>query len=46
MIQIRDVIIIAPQPLRDQLVDCKTLRGKATVCARFQLCDPDLTRPL
>jgi transposase len=45
MIQIRDVIITAPQPLRDQLADRKTLRGKATVCARFRLCDPDLTRP-
>jgi len=45
MIQIRDLIITAPQPLRDQLADRKTLRGKAAVCARFRLSDPDLARP-
>jgi len=45
MIQIRDLIITAPQELRDQLADRKTLRGKATVCARFRLSSRDLTHP-
>jgi transposase len=45
VIQVRDVIITAPQPLRDQLSDRKTLRGKATVCARFRLSGRDLARP-
>jgi len=44
-IQIRDLIITAPQELRDQLGDRKTLRGKAAVCARFRLSSRDLTRP-
>ena len=35
IVQLRDIIITAPQELRDQLSDRKTLRGKATVCARF-----------
>jgi hypothetical protein len=34
LVQIRDLIITAPHELRDQLSDRKTLRGKATVCAR------------
>jgi hypothetical protein len=34
LVQIRDLIITAPQELRDQLSDRKTLCGKATVCAR------------
>lgn len=38
LVQVRDLLITAPQPLRDQLADHKTLRGKAAVCARF----PDL----
>jgi transposase len=36
IVQLRDIIITAPQELRDQLSDRKTLRGKATVCARFR----------
>ncbi len=36
MVQLRDIIITAPQELRDQLSDRKTLRDKATVCARFR----------
>jgi len=36
LVQVRDLIITAPQELRDQLSDRKTLRGKATVCARFR----------
>jgi transposase len=45
-VQIRDLIITAPQPLRDQLADRKTLRGKATICARFRLSEHNLSRPL
>jgi transposase len=36
LVQVRDLIITAPQELRDQLSHRKTLRGKATVCARFR----------
>ena len=36
MVQLRDLIITAPQELRDQLSCRRTLRGKATVCARFR----------
>jgi transposase len=45
-VQIRDLIITAPQPLRDQLADPKTLRGKATICARFRLSERNLSRPV
>jgi transposase len=45
LVQIRDLVITAPQPLREQLAERKTLRGKATVCARFRLTDPDLADP-
>ena len=34
IVQLRDLIITAPQKLRDQLSRRRTLRGKATVCAR------------
>jgi transposase len=44
-IQIRDLIITAPQPLRDQLADRKTLRAKAAVCARFRIAAEDLSEP-
>lgn len=37
MIQIRDLIITAPAPLREQLTTRKSLRGKATICARFRI---------
>ena len=36
LVQLRDLIITAPQPLRDELAGRKTLRGKATICARFR----------
>jgi transposase len=45
LVQIRDLIITAPQPLREQLAKRKTLRGKATVCARFRITNPDLADP-
>jgi transposase len=44
-VQLRDIIITAPQELRDQLSDRKTLRGKATVCARFRPSARDLHSP-
>jgi transposase len=46
LVQTCDLIITAPQPLRDQLADRKTLRGKAAVCAHFRIAARDLTRPL
>lgn len=36
LVQLRDLIITAPQELRDQLASRATLRGQATVCARFR----------
>jgi transposase len=45
LVQVRDIIISAPQELRDQLSDRKTLRGKATVCARFRPSARDLHFP-
>ena len=44
-VQLRDIIITAPQELRDQLSDRKTLRGKASVCARFRPSAGDLHSP-
>ncbi|HEY6399493.1 MAG TPA: hypothetical protein VIX82_18765 [Solirubrobacteraceae bacterium] len=37
LVQIRDVIITAPQSLRDQLAARRSLPGKASVCARFPI---------
>jgi transposase len=45
-LQIRDLIITAPQPLRDQLAERETLRGKATICARFRIAARDLSDPI
>jgi transposase len=45
LVQIRDLIITAPQELRDQLSCRKTLRGKATVCARFRRSASELGCP-
>jgi transposase len=45
-VQIRDLLITAPQPLRDQLADRRSLPGKATVCARFRIsAADDLSKP-
>jgi transposase len=44
-IQLGDLIITAPQPLRDRLTDRKTLRGKASICARFRLPTSNLQDP-
>jgi transposase len=45
LVQVRDLIITAPQELRDQLSCRRTLRGKATVCARFRLSGRELRSP-
>ena len=45
LVQVRDLIITAPQELRDQLSDRKTLRGKVTVCSRFRPSGHDLRSP-
>ncbi len=45
IVQLRDIIITAPQELRDQLSPRKTLRGKATVCARLRPSASDLHSP-
>jgi transposase len=45
IVQLRDVIITAPQELRDQLSARKTLRGKATVCTRFRPSADELRSP-
>jgi hypothetical protein len=45
-VQIRDLIITAPQPLRDQLADHQTLRAKAAVCARFRIAAEDVSEPM
>jgi transposase len=42
-VQIRDLIITAPQPLRDQLAKHKTLAAKARVCVRFRVPAENLT---
>jgi transposase len=45
LVQVRDLIISAPQELRDQLSCRKTLRGKVTVCSRFRPSGHDLRSP-
>jgi transposase len=45
LVQIRDLIITAPQELRDQLGYRKTLRGKVTVCARLRPSGRELRSP-
>jgi transposase len=45
MVQLRDIIVTAPQQLRDQLASRRTLRGKATVCARFKPTASELRSP-
>ena len=45
LVQVRDLIITAPQELRDQLSCRKTLRGKVTVCGRFRLTARELRSP-
>lgn len=45
LVQVRDLIITAPQEIRDQLCFRKTLRGKVTVCARFRPSGRELRSP-
>ncbi len=45
LVQVRDLIITAPQEIRDQLCCRKTLRGKVTVCARFRPSGRELRFP-
>src|SRR5664279_2363418 len=45
LLQVRDLIITAPHEIRDQLSSRKTLRGKATVCARFRPSLSELRSP-
>ena len=45
LVQIRDLLITAPQELRDQLSGRKTLRGMVSVCARLRPSGRDLRSP-
>jgi transposase len=36
MAQLKDLIITAPEPLREQLSEPKTIRGKASLCRRLR----------
>ncbi len=45
LVQIRDLIITAPAPLREQLSNRKSLRGKASICARFRVATSELRDP-
>jgi transposase len=45
LVQIRDLIITAPQPLRERLSERNTLRGKAALCSRFRIPKHDLDQP-
>ena len=45
MVQLRDLIVTAPQELRDQLSCRKTIRGKATLCRRLRPTTGELRRP-
>jgi transposase len=45
MVQLRDLIITAPQELRDQLSCRKTIRGKAALCRRLRPTTGELRLP-
>jgi transposase len=45
LVQVRDLIITAPQELRDQLSCRKTVRGKVTICRRFRVTARELRSP-
>jgi transposase len=44
-LQIGDLIITAPEPLRDRLAARKSLRGNASICARFRISAADMADP-
>jgi transposase len=45
MVQLRDLIVTAPEPLREQLSESKTIRGKASLCRRLRPALGELERP-
>jgi transposase len=45
IVQLNGLIISAPQELRDQLAERKTIRGKATLCRRLRPSMSELHRP-
>jgi transposase len=45
MVQLRDLIVTAPQPLREQLSEPKTIRGKANLCRRLRPAMEELELP-
>ena len=46
MAQLRDLIVTAPEPLREQVSCRKTLRGKASLCRRLRPASSELEEPL
>jgi transposase len=45
MVQLRDLIVTAPQPLREQLSEPRTIRGKANLCRRLRPAMGELELP-
>jgi transposase len=45
MVQLRDLIVTAPQPLREQLAEPRTIRGKANLCRRLRPAMGELELP-
>lgn len=46
MVQLRDLIVTAPQELREQLACRQTIRGKAALCRRLRPSTGELRRPM
>jgi hypothetical protein len=45
MVQLRDLIVTAPEPLREQLSERMTIRGKASLCRRLRPATGELELP-
>jgi transposase len=45
MAQLKDLIITAPEPLREQLCEPKTIRGQASLCRRLRPAAGELEQP-
>jgi transposase len=45
MVQLQDLTVTAPEPLREQLSCRKTIRGKASLCRRLRPAISELERP-
>jgi transposase len=45
LVQLRDLIVTAPQPLREQLAEPRTIRGKANLCRRLRPAMGELELP-